>query len=257
MSDAPVLLVHSGGFTARQWRKLSERLASTHAVLAPDLIGYGASGPWPVGAPFHFRQDVDALAARLASLAGPAHVVGHSYGGLLALQLALAHPSQVRSLALYEPVAFGILDEPEGLDADARAGLAGVDTHYRVDQPVADDRWLGQFVDWWNGAGAWDALAEDTKASFRAVGWKLFQEVASLMADTTDRARYGTIAAPTLVLSGARSPMPERRVCEKLAAALPRASLQVFAEMGHMGPITHAARVNDAIVAHLETVDRA
>ncbi len=103
MTADPVLLVHSGGFTSRQWRKLAERLAPTHRVLAPDLIGYGASGPWPVGEPFHFRQDVEALAALLAREGAPAHVVGHSYGGFLALQLALAHPASVGSLALDEP----------------------------------------------------------------------------------------------------------------------------------------------------------
>src|SRR5688500_4532898 len=110
MSAAPVLLVHSGGFTSRQWRKLAALLAPDRRVLAPDLIGYAADTRWPVGEPFHFRQDLEALAAVLAD-EPPAHVVGHSYGGFLALQLALIHPDRVRSLAVYEPVAFGILDE--------------------------------------------------------------------------------------------------------------------------------------------------
>ncbi|HSN28489.1 MAG TPA: alpha/beta fold hydrolase, partial [Kofleriaceae bacterium] len=96
------LLIHSGGFGGRQWRKLGEVLAPTHEVLAPDLLGYG-SEPWPAGAPFHFRQDVE----RLAGLLGgeQADVVGHSYGGFLALQLALAHPELVRRIAVYDPVA--------------------------------------------------------------------------------------------------------------------------------------------------------
>jgi pimeloyl-ACP methyl ester carboxylesterase len=85
---------------SRQWRKLGQRLAPTHDVLAPDLIGYGGD-PWPPGKPFHFGQDVERLAGLLDR---PADVVGHSYGGLLALQLALAQPERVRSLALYEPV---------------------------------------------------------------------------------------------------------------------------------------------------------
>src|SRR5437870_2621427 len=97
-----VLLVHSGGFTSRQWRRLAEDLAKDHEVLAPDLIGYGAE-KWPIGEPFHFDRDVERLAALLGD--EPAHLVGHSYGGLLVLQLALARPA--RSIAVFEPVTFG------------------------------------------------------------------------------------------------------------------------------------------------------
>jgi pimeloyl-ACP methyl ester carboxylesterase len=236
------LLIHSGGFTSRQWRRLTLRLAPTHDVLAPDLIGYGDE-PWPPGKPFHFRQDVDRLAAMLDR---PADVVGHSYGGLLGLQVALARPELVRSLALYEPVAFGVLG-PE--DADARAQLAL--PAYHADAAGVDEGWLAAFVDWWNGAGAWAALAEPTRAGFRAVAWKVYQEVATLSADTTERARYATITAPTLLLGGGRTPLTERRTLERLAEALPHTQLEVFPDVGHMGPITHGDLVNAAIVAHV------
>lgn len=249
MSKQGVLFVHSGGFTSRQWRKLAAELEPTYQVLAPDLIGYGASGPWPVGTPFHFRQDVALLESLLGFVSGPVHVVGHSYGGLLALQLALARPGSVRSLALYEPVAFGVLDEQE--DADAWRALRRVERPYELGDDGVDEAWLALFVEWWNGEGAWAGLAEATRASFRAVGWKLYQEVMTLMADRTDRATYGTIAAPTLLLGGELTPMAERRALERLAAALPRATLQMLTGAGHMGPITHAAAVNAAIVAFI------
>jgi pimeloyl-ACP methyl ester carboxylesterase len=245
----PVVLVHSGGFSSRQWRKLVEALSSTHQVLAPDLLGYGESSPWPLGLPFHLRQDLAALEALLDALPAPAHWVGHSYGALLALKLALSRPSRVRSLSLFEPVAFGVLDEPA--DAEARAALLLVQQEYRAAESGADDTWLGAFVDWWNGAGAWNGLAEEARASFRAVGWKVYQEVLSIGADRTSRAELATIGAPTLLLSGGRSPFTERRVIEKLAAVLPSAKVEIFAEMGHMGPITHAGQVNAAIVAHI------
>ena len=246
MTRPRALLVHSGGLSARQWRRLGDALAPTHEVLAPDLIGYGAAGAYGDGVPFHFRQDV----ARLAELLGdgePAHVVGHSYGGLLALQLAIAHPARVRSLALYEPVAFGVLDAPD--DAEARRALDGFAAYRVSDAP--DEAWLASFVEWWNGPGAWAALAEPVRASFRAVAWKLSEEVRSLVADRTSSATYATIAAPTLLLGGERSPATERRTLARLAAVMPRAHLTLFAELGHMGPITHASLVDAAIAAHV------
>jgi len=249
MAVTPVLLIHSGGFTSRQWRKLAEQLAQRYRVIAPDLLGYGAE-PWPVGKPFDFRQDVAHLTALLDE---PAHVVGHSYGGLLAMQVALAVPDRVRSLALYEPVAFGVLDEPS--DADARASIAQLGA-YTPDEHGVDEAWLAGFVDWWNGAGAWARLGDDTKRAFRDVGWKVSQEVASLTADRTDRQHYAAITVPTLLLGGEQTQQAERRVLDKLVTTLPSATLRVFPGLGHMGPITHAALVNAAIVEHIDRSDR-
>ena len=244
-----VLLIHSGGFTSRQWRKLAETLAPRYRVLAPDLLGYGESGPWPDGEPFHFRQDLAFLESLLDESGDAVDVVGHSYGGFLALQLALRRPELVRSIAVYEPVAFGVLDEVE--DADARRALALVKREWEPDGSGADEAWLRAFVEWWNGPGAWERLAEETRASFRRMGWKVFQEVMSLAADRTDRATYATIGVPALLLGGEASPMTERRVIERLGEALPRATVRLFPGVGHMGPISHASLVNAAIAAHL------
>lgn len=231
------LLIHSGGFTSRQWRKLGDALAPRWSILAPDLIGYGAEPRWPDGKPFHFVADVDRLEAMVAAIPDDElALVGHSYGGFLALQLALRRG--VRSIAVYEPVAFGILDDGGG---DAFATY----------DPARAEAWLAGFVEWWNGLGAWAALAESTRQAFRDVGYKLSEEVRSLAADRTG-ARYAQVTAPTLVLGGTTSPLAEQRVLDALAATLPRVRLVRFPDVGHMAPITHAAQVNAEIVAHLD-----
>ncbi|HLL25099.1 MAG TPA: alpha/beta hydrolase [Kofleriaceae bacterium] len=244
--SCPALLVHSGGFTSRQWRKLAAALAP-RTVLAPDLLGYGE--PWPAGQPFHFRQDVERLVGVVDEQDTRVHVVGHSYGGFLALHVALARPERVRSIAVYEPVAFGVLGSPE--DDDALAAIASL-PGYRPDSDGADEAWLRAFVDWWNGPGAWSGLLPDTQHAFRSVAWKLSQEVASLVRDAT---RYSDITAPTLVLGGTQTQPAELRVVERLAAALPAATLRILPDLGHMGPITHAAVVNGAIAAHIAAYD--
>lgn len=210
-------------------------LAADFRVVAPDLLGYAT--PWPDGEPFHFRQDLAFLETLIDE---PVHLVGHSYGGFLALQIAVAHPQLVRSIAVYDPVAFGVLDPPE-------ESLALVKREYD------GDPWLEGFVDWWNGPGSWSRLPKETRSAFRAVGWKVYQEVLSLTADRTPASAYAAITAPTLLLGGGSSPRAERRVLETLGVAIPNATVQFFDGMGHMGPVSHAAVVNAAIAHHLRS----
>lgn len=242
MLQPTALLVHSGGFSSRQWRRLGEMLSPDFRVLAPDLLGYSPTAPWPDGEPFHFRQD---LAFLQTLIDGPVHLVGHSYGGFLALQLAIARPELVRSIAVYDPVAFSVLDPVEDADAVEMLG--------RALRPWVPEPWLEGFVDWWNGAGSWRRLPESTRAAFLAVRWKVYQEVMSLAADRTPRATYATITAPTLLLGGGDSPLAERRAVARLGATLPRATVQFLPGIGHMGPVSHAALVNAAIAAHVRS----
>src|SRR6185295_19515108 len=115
----------------------------------------------------------------------PAHLVGHSYGGLIALRVALDHPRLVRSIALYEPVAFGVLHDLR--DAEGLANLATNDRtgDFLDDATGGSEKWLDQFIEYWNGPGAWAALPETSRQAFRAVGRKVFQEVRSLLLDRT------------------------------------------------------------------------
>lgn len=254
-AGTPVVLLHSGGMSSRQWRSLAERLAPTHRVLAPDFLGSGKNPPWPDEVPFHFDLDVAAVARVLDGLDQPAHLVGHSYGGLVALTVARRHGVRVRSLAVYDPVAFGVLRDPP--DAEGLADLARAEA-----QPVFTDEsrgggeeWMEAFVDYWNGPGAWRSLPATSREQFVRVGRKVFREVMSLMADRTGAAAYAGVTAPALVLGGERSPAAARRVTEVLAATLPGARREVIAGAGHMGPLTHGAAVDALIAAHIDAVE--
>jgi pimeloyl-ACP methyl ester carboxylesterase len=250
-SGTPVVLLHSGGMSSRQWRSLAERLAGSHRVLAPDFLGVGKNPPWPEDVSFGHELDVAAVARVLDGLDGPAHLVGHSYGGLIALTLARTFPARVRSVVVYDPVAFGALYAPP----DA-AGLA--DLTRAAAQPVftdeslgGSDPWMESFVDFWNGPGAWRALPPTSREQFLRVGRKVFYEVMSLMRDRTPAAAWAGVTAPTLLLSGERSPVAAQRVTAVLQATLPHARRELIAGAGHMGPLTHGAAVDALIAGHI------
>jgi pimeloyl-ACP methyl ester carboxylesterase len=248
---APVLLLHSSGMSSRQWGRLTEILSPTHRVIAPDLLGSGANPLWPDDKPFDLSMDVDVIEGIVKDLGEPVHVVGHSYGGLLAVTLARRIPHRILSLVAYDPVAFGVLHDAN--DAEGLADLARAAENPRFTDYAhgGDDLWFEVFVDYWNGPGAWRGMTEAGRESFLRVGRKVFLEVWSLIHDRTPASAYSAIEAPALFLGGEASPVAARRVVALIAAAFPKGQSRMIEGAGHMGPLTHGRVVNELIAFHL------
>jgi len=248
----PVLCIHSSASSSAQWKPLMDRLARRFRVLAVDLYGAGRSPAWPDHRPLTLADEVALLEPVVAASSRRVHVIGHSYGGAVALKLALEHPGWLASLVVFEPVLFSLLtahdpDEPAAREINAvRAETsAAVD---RGDLAAAGAR----FVDYWTGAGAWASMP-DTRRQAVAVAmgqipgaWHaVFEEPEPLEA-------FAALNVATLCLVGSDSPASSRAVTRLLAKTLPRVSEVELAGVGHMGPVTHPDRVNALIEQHLD-----
>lgn len=240
-----MVLLHASGLGRAQWGPVAPRLADRYRVLAPDLLGTGESAPWPDPDHFSLAAEDAVVDAVLTHAGEPVHLVGHSYGGLLALRAAERAPSLVRSLSVYEPVAFGVLDgrDPDGVEDLARS----VDPSFLDPATGGDPTWVARFINFWNGADAWESLAPARQAALIASGRKSFLEVRALL---TESAGAFDVRCPTLVMTGTRSPRSARGVCRVLAAMIPDARLHVFEGAGHMGPIEEAKRFVRVIEEH-------
>jgi pimeloyl-ACP methyl ester carboxylesterase len=255
-SGVPIVLVHSGGLSSRQWTRVTSRLVATHRVLAPDLLGSGESDPVPPDQPFDYAEDVAVLDALLATIEGPYHLAGHSYGGLVALTSARNRPERVLSLSVFEPVAFGVLYSANDVAAIRDLEREDDDGRFLDDAFGGTEPWMERFIDWWQGPGTWRSLPDPSRAAMLSVGRKVFQEVRSLTADRTPREAYAALDVPTLVMTASQSPLAARRVCAILAEAM-RGKLVTIGDAGHMAPLTHAHVVGEHIAEHVRAVDRA
>jgi hypothetical protein len=179
------------------------------------------------------------------------HLIGHSYGGMIALQLAAQAQSQrPRSLSLFEPIAFHLL--PAG-DPD----LAAVEAVWReiacrFDAGDAHGG-AGCFVDYWSGAGTFALLRKTRQLALAALVPKVLLEHQAV-ADESGVARYRRIAVPTCLVAGRWSPEPAQRLISMLADILPHASC-FEVEAGHMAPISHPALVNPIFEEFIRAVD--
>jgi pimeloyl-ACP methyl ester carboxylesterase len=242
-----VIVLHSGGMSSRQWKRLVERLRGAGLdVHAPDFRGHGDGPPWPDRPEGDFSFDIASVEALIE---GRTHLVGHSYGGLIALLVARGR-TNIASVAVYEPIALGTL-----FDAQDQEGLRDLDRLLGLDPAtLGTEAWLRHFVDYWSGEGAWDALGESGQASFRASAAAVAGAAPALSADRTPIAAYRSISAPMLILHGDTSPVAALRASALVAQGAPDARLQTIEGAGHMGPLTHRDAVNDAIMSHVEAV---
>ena len=118
------------------------------------------------------------------------------------MTLARRYPERVRSVAVYDPVTFGVLHRAG--DAEGLADLARAE-----EQPVFSDdtrgggeAWMEAFIDYWSGSGSWRALPEPSRQAFLRVGRKVYLEVRSLMQDRTAAGEYAHVPGPALLLHG-------------------------------------------------------
>jgi pimeloyl-ACP methyl ester carboxylesterase len=165
----PVVLLHCTGSSGRQWAEVVEALRSDFRVIAPDLCGYGGTTHWPGNGTFNLAVEADLIAALLDLLGKPAHVVGHSYGGAVALQFASRHPRYLKTLTLIEPASFHLLRD--GDDIDERAFRQISEVGATVANAVNCGDYQGgmrRFVDYWGGEGVWDALPASQRLALAA-----------------------------------------------------------------------------------------
>lgn len=248
-----VVLLHCSGSSGAQWRALAAKLAGRYAVAAPDLIGYGAAAPWPGQHEFGLAQEAAPVLDILGRLGEPAHLVGHSYGGAVALHIARTRPALLSSLTLIEPSAFHLLRGGDEIDsaalreisevaADAKAGLARGD-YLRA---------FGRFVDYWSGPGSWAAMPAERRVAFAPQLAKVALDFRALFNEPVRIEDLREIAPPTLLVQGGCTTLPSRCVCKRLRDVLPAARLKVVQGAGHMLPLTHRDQVNALIAAHID-----
>lgn len=247
-----VVCLHSNASTSGQWRGLMELLAPKFRVLAPDSYGSGRSPDWPSDRVISLSDEVELIESVLERAGSPLALVGHSYGAAVALIAAMADPSRVRALALYEPTLFALIDAaaPPPNDADGiRSGVA--DAGAALDAGNRDAA-AERFIDYWMGTGSWKQTPEQRRPPIAASVTNVRRWAHALFTEPTPLTAFRSLDVPVLYMVGKRSTASARGVARLLAAALPRVQFVEFENLGHMGPVTHPDPVNEAIRQFLE-----
>lgn len=251
----PVLALHCSLAHAGAWAGLAERLTGL-TLTAPDLPGHGNSGDWDG------VQDYHGLTTRIATAmaeeigqGAPIDLLGHSFGGTVALRIALERPDLVRSLTLFEPVLFSaarVAGAPEWLaHAEGDKVFAAHLAARRREAAAA------HFHAIWGSGPPLERLPErqrryiiDRIHLIAAIGPVVVDDAPGLL----DPGRMQALRVPALLVQGAASPPVVTAIMDELARCLPHSRRRVVEGAGHMAPLTHAGQLAGEVQAHLGTM---
>ncbi len=266
----PVWFVHGLGGASTDWTRISGALSTLAPGYSLDLPGSGRSDP-PPGGRYSPRRDAAVVAAAIDQVGGgPIHLVGNSYGGVVATLVAAERPDLISTLSLISPAVPDLrLTRDRG--ADARLGLlllpgaAAVAAQRLATIPAPERaRGLGDICFGDPGAITEDdylVLAEEHLWR-TALPWSQVSTVESLRGLMNSYLRPGRasfaaaaarVVAPVLVVWGTRDRLVDVRLAPRTAAAFRHSQLVVLAGIGHVPQMEEPLLTARAIGGHWQS----
>lgn len=263
----PVVLVHGSASDLRMWDGQLGAIGATYRAIALSRRYARPNDDIPAGLDDRMPRHVDDLLAFLDAVdAAPAHLAGHSWGAFICLLAAIRRPQAVRSLVLQEPPVLSLfvstpprpgelarlaVRRPRTALAIMRFGAGTVAPAQRAFRRGDDEAALTRFACGVLGRDGFARLGHDRRQQAR-------ENIAALRAQllgegfpSLDAGDVSAVRAPTLLMTGQRSPRVLLRLSEALAELLPRAEHVEIAGASHAFPEERPAEVNSAVLGFL------
>ena len=235
-----VLLLHAGIADRRMWAPQVDALeAAGHRVIAPDLPGFGDASLDP--------PTVDYVAFAVDLLDGPAGIVGCSFGGRVALEVAGSRPDLVRKLVLVAP-GLGSTEWSE----DSQAGFAEEEAFLEHGDLAGA---AAQQARMWLAPDASDQVRELTEAmTVRSYDQQLpvEGEVRAVWPEPSAETRLGELDVPALLVVGDADRPELVSLAERLARELPDARLETIRGAGHLPSLERPHELNRLLLDFLQ-----
>lgn len=243
---APVVFHHGIGTDRHVWSDWLPALVTKHRVVRFDTRGYGESEVppedhrWTLEASLADLMEMVALAGD-----GPAHIVGESFGGTVALLAAIRHPEHVASVTVSNAAFRGgrIIEVPGWREEFARKGMPA---------------WSGEMMQkrFWPGAlddarADWFRSVQDRSPAHVTAG------VGDLLAATDLGAELEGLKPPLLILMPDRSPFVTARMGVDLLERVPTANMAMIPRTRHGVPFSHGRECAERLVGHIDAVEAA
>lgn len=250
---ATVVFVHGAFADHRVWEAQREVVAQGYRYIALDQRYFG-NAPWPDdGSKYSLVTHTSDLAAFIRqSNAGPVHVVAWSYGGSIALALAVQHPELVRSLFLNEPALTSIVSDPADVKtlAEERKGVGPAAAASKANDLPESVR---LFADWVNAQpGGFDTIQPSIRTVFLDNSRTIPLHFAAPPPPPITCAQLGQIKVPVTVTKGQLTRPFFAILADTTSRCVPGSQLVIVPNARHLAPTENASAFNAALLDHLE-----
>jgi pimeloyl-ACP methyl ester carboxylesterase len=253
-SGPPVLFVPGSFATPAAWRAMLKLLPGFR-LAATSILGYGGTAETRRLGDLDMAHEVRVVEAAAERIGQPVHLVGHSFGGTIALAAALAARIEVRSIATFEanPLLLIAAQGRADLFEQARAMAAGFEAAHHAGERDA----AGRVIDYWGGSGAFAALPQPVQDYCRRTAYANVLDWRTAFAFGATPADYARIAVPVLLVRGGKAVPAMVEITEALTRTIPRAERAVVEGAGHFLISTHptecAALLRAFLTRHART----
>jgi pimeloyl-ACP methyl ester carboxylesterase len=263
----PVVFVHGSSSDLRTWEQQLPAIGASYRAIAYSRRYARPNEDIERDADDQMLPHVDDLVAFVRALAAaPAHLVGHSWGAFICLLTAIRHPRLVSSLVLAEPPVLTLLTSVPPRPAELlrllvrrpRTALAilsfGAMTHapaHKAFRRGDDEAALQKMSHGLLGKDTYERLPEERKQHARENLNTLRAQVLGAGFPSLSEDEVRGVAAPTLLMTGERSPAYPLQLTDRLQELLPNAERVEIAAASHVMHEENAAQVNEAILGFL------
>ncbi|WP_168797867.1 alpha/beta fold hydrolase [Pacificoceanicola onchidii] len=246
-----VILVHSSVAGARQWGGLMSALADRFHCIAINLFGYGATRAWSGEDMQTLEDQARLLAPFIPDDGSRISIVGHSFGGSVAMKAAAMFKDHVDRLVLIEPNPFYLLEQ-NGRD---EAFQEAVDLRNTIKQSGREGTWpvaAEVFANYWTGAGSWDAMPQERRDKFTKALEPNFHEWDGVMHEKTPLSAWeADLPEKTTVLSAADTVRSIDEIFSLMKQSMAHWRFETIERGGHMAALTKPDLVNPIIARAL------
>ncbi len=246
-----IVFVPGSWATGSAWRGVIAGLNGRFRTVTTSLPGYGGTRDRRTAADTSIDRQAQIVEAVIRRAGGPVHLVGHSFGALACLDVALCGLLPLMSLTLIEPVTFGLLRQ-QG-ECTLHEQFIAMREDYVRSFENGDREAARLVVDYLGGQGSFDALPSRIREYMVQTTPAHVLDMRSVF--DPPLAALANILLPTLVIRGERSVHSLQRSAETLSCALANASLRTISEAGHFMTATHTTEVAELIGDHVSRVE--
>jgi pimeloyl-ACP methyl ester carboxylesterase len=251
-SGPVVILVHSSVSGARQWRRLMDDLKDRFRVRAVNLFGYGTTPPWLAETTQSLDDQARLVEAALPANADTIYLVGHSFGGSVAMKAAARLTGRVTKLVLLETNPFYLLGQSGRFDAFAEA----MDLRDSIKKFGALGEWARaaeKFADYWGGGGTWQDMPSERRIAFAEALKPNFFEWDAVMNETTSAEQWAILLPrATLLVCDPNTVLPIREIAAVMRRSCPVWAYKEVVGGGHMAPLTRPDLINPIVGSFLD-----